>query len=190
MARGKRGGKAFKLTEAPVAPRPVEATPERINMAMAVNDDGEILDDGFDWVNAAEIDPVEQGINRVRRFKHTMLDRLYRNERLTWVQWYAGEVYRNTHARAQVDAKLCAGYGERTSAGEIAYGLPRTMGQLKARERLRQYRDAMPFEMRGFMDRFLIRDALPRYGGRAHFRQMTDVRNALDVLALFMRLHS
>ena len=49
-----------------------------------VNDDGEILDDGYEWVNAAEIDPREQGINRVRRFRHTMLDRLYNNDKLTY----------------------------------------------------------------------------------------------------------
>lgn len=156
----------------------VDATPER--MAMAANDQ--------DFVNAAEIDPVEQAINRVRRFRDTMLDRLYRNEKLTYVQWYAGDQYRDLHARAQTEAKVCASYGERSGASEIGYGLPRTVGQLHARQRLRECRSVMPIHMQGFMDRFLIRDALPRYGGRAHFRQMSEIRKALDVLAQYMRL--
>jgi hypothetical protein len=166
----------------------IDATPERIAMAMAVNDDGEILDDGYTWTNAAEIDPREQAINRVRRFQHTMLDRLHRNHKLTWVQWYAGDTFRSTHARAQLEGNVVSSYGERTSKGEIAYGLPHTIGQLNARQRLREYRDAIPKDMRGFMERFLIRDALPRYGGRAHFRQMTEIRKALDELAAYMRL--
>src|SRR3546814_12459699 len=54
----------------------------------------------------------------------------------------------------------------RTSAGEISYGLARTDSQLRARKFLRECRESIPFEMRGFMDRLLIHDALPRYGGR------------------------
>lgn len=172
MARGRK--RAIRV-EAHII---IDATPERL--AMAAND--------HDYVNAAEIDPREQTINRVRRFRDTMLDRLYRNDKLTWVQWYAGDQYRDTHARAQIEAKLSSSYGERTSAGEIGYGLPRTIGQLNARQRLREYRSAMPMHMQGFMDRFLIRDALPRYGGRAHFRQMSEIRKALDVLAMHMRM--
>lgn len=166
----------------------LDATPERIALAMAVNDDGEVLDDGYDWVNAAEIDPREQVINRVRRFRHTMLDRLHRNGKLTWGQWYAGDRYREAHARAQIESVVVASYGERTSNGEVAYGLPRTISQLRARQQLRDYRAALPRDMQGFMDRFLIRDALPRYGGRAHFRQIGEVRKALDLLAIHMRL--
>lgn len=181
MARGRK-------KQAVVFQEIVDATPERIIKALAINDDGEILDDGSEWINAAEIDPREQAINRVRRFRHTMLDRLHHTQKLTWVQWYAGDRYRETYARSQIESSAIASYGERTSNGEIAYGLPRTIGQLKARQIMREYRQAIPTNMRGFMDRFLIRDALPRYGGRAHNRQVSDIRNALDTLAQFMRL--
>src|SRR3546814_13181336 len=108
--------------------------------------------------NPAEIDDTEQAIGRVRRFRSATIDRLHKNGKLTWVQWYAGDVYRNTHARAALTPPVVAGYGERTSAGEISYGLARTDSQLRARKFLRECRASIPFEMRGFMDRLLIHD--------------------------------
>src|SRR3546814_3221610 len=83
---------------------------------------------------------------------------------------------------------VVAGYGERTSAGEISYGLARTDSQLRARKFLRECRESIPFEMRGFMDRLLIHDDLPRYGGRKAMRSLSQIRGALDKLADFMRL--
>lgn len=161
---------------APALRKIIDATPERIAKDP----------EGHEWVNAAEIDPAEQGINRVRRFRDTMLDRLHRREKLTLAQWTAGDLYRRTHDAATSEPSVCASYGERTSAGEVGYGLPRTEGQIKARQRLRDMRDQFPREMQGFMDRFLVRDALPRYGGRAHFRQVSEIRSALDELAMFL----
>src|SRR3546814_4214392 len=75
----------------------------------------------------------------------------------------------------------------RTSAGEISYGLARTDSQLRARKFLRECRESIPFEMRGFMDRLLIHDDLPRYGGRKAMRSLSQIRGALDKLADFMR---
>src|SRR3546814_786447 len=138
--------------------------------------------------NPAEIDDTEQAIGRVRRFRSATIDRLHKNGKLTWVQWYAGDVYRNTHARAALTPPVVAGYGERTSAGEISYGLARTDSQLRARKFLRECRESIPFEMRGFMDRLLIHDDLPRYGGRKAMRSLSQIRGALDKLADFMRL--
>jgi len=56
----------------------VDATPERLAKG-----------DISEYVNAAEIDPNEQAINRVRRFRSSMLDRLHNNGQITWHQWYA-----------------------------------------------------------------------------------------------------
>lgn len=187
MARTKAKRASAKMATAISAQKIIEATPERIALARSVNDDG-VVDQGFEWISAAEIDPREQAINRVRRFRHTMLDRMHRKGQLTWVQWYAGDRYRETHALSMIEGAVCAAYGERTSSGEVSYGLPRTIGQLKARQRLREYRSTMPFHIQRFMDRFLIEDALPRYCGRAHVRQVTDIRKTLDGLAEYMRL--
>src|SRR3546814_6721906 len=83
-----------------------------------------------------------QAIGRVRRFRSSHLDRLHKNGRLSWRQFYAGDVYRNTHARAALTPPVVAGYGERTSAGEISYGLARTdsqIGRASCRARVCQY---------------------------------------------------
>lgn len=155
----------------------VDATPERL----AKGDDSE-------FVNAAEIDPREQAINRVRRFRSSTLDRLHRNGKLTDHQWQAGEQYRNAYHRAAMSPTVVAAYGERTTVGECSYGLARTESQVRARNFVRQCREQVPFEMRGFIDRLLIHDDLPRYGGRQAIRTLAQVRQALDSLAHFMRL--
>ena len=155
----------------------VDATPERLAKG-----------DISEYVNAAEIDPNEQAINRVRRFRSSMLDRLHNNGQITWYQWYAGDVYRNTHARAAMSPSVVAAYGERTTVGECSYGLARTESQVRARSFLRQCREQIPFDMRGFMDRFLVHDDLPRYGGNQYNRTVRQIRQTLDSLALFMRI--
>ncbi|MGE4321942.1 MAG: hypothetical protein AB7E60_02810 [Sphingobium sp.] len=155
----------------------VDATPERLAKG-----------DHFEWVNAAEIDPREQAINRVRRFRSSMLDRLHVNGKIDWAQWYAGDCYRNAHARAAMSSAVVAAYGERTTVGECSYGLARTESQARARDFLRQCRAQIPVDMRGFMDRFLVHDDLPRYGGNQYNRTVKQIRQTLDQLAYFMRL--
>lgn len=172
MAR-RRGKKKVAVAFVPH----VDATPERLAKG-----------DHSEYVNAAEIDPTEQHINRVRRFRSSTLDRLYHNDKLTWVQWYAGEQYRNAHHRAAMSPPVVASYGERTTVGECSYGLARTESQVRARNFLRQCREQIPFDMRGFMDRFLIHDDLPRYGGNQYNRTVKQIRQTLDSLALFMRI--
>jgi hypothetical protein len=144
--------------------------------------------DDSEFVNPAEIDSSEQPIGLTRRFRKSHLDRLFRNERLTWTQWYAGDWYRNQHAACHFALSVVASYGERTSAGEPAYGLPRTEAQLRARNRFKAARDAFPRDMLGFMDRLLIHDELPRYGGTAAHRNITRIGAALDRLALFLQI--
>ncbi len=157
----------------------VDATPERL----AKGDDS-------DFINPAEIDPREQPIGRVRRFRSTMLDRLHKKGQLTWPQWYAGECYRNAHARAALAPAVTAAYGERTTVGECSYGLARTEAQVRARQFVRECREQIPFDMRGFMDRLLVHDDLPRYGGRRYYRSLAQIRDTLDTLAGYMRICS
>lgn len=156
------------------APRPanVDATPERLGKG-----------DYSEMVNPAEIDSSEQPIGLTRRFKATHLDRLHRAERLTWAQWYAGDWYRTTHARCGFGASVTAGYGERTTGGEVSYGLARTERQAQARDLFRAARTQWPADMTGFMDRFLIHDELPRYGGREAARRIRQIGDALEVMA-------
>lgn len=150
----------------------VDATPERLAKG-----------DHSEFVNPATIDSSEQRIGLTRRFKSSHLDRLYANDRLTWVQWHAGDWYRTQHQRCSYALSVVASYGEQTSAGEVSYGLPRSEAQLRARSLLHKARAAMPKHMIGFMDRLLIHDELPRYGGRAAMRNIAEIGKALDRLA-------
>jgi hypothetical protein len=169
--------RARKLRAARALSPHIDATPERLAKG-----------DLSEFVNAAEIDPTEQSINRVRRLRSTMLDRLHKNGQISWHQWYAGDQYRNAHARAAMSPSVTAAYGERTTVGECSYGLARTEAQARARDFMRQCRAQVPLDMRGFMDRFLIHDDLPRYGGKQYALTLRKIRTALDNLAMFMRL--
>ncbi len=171
--------RARKLRAAHAYVPMVDATPERLAKG-----------DHSDFVNAAEIDPSEQAINRVRRFRSSTLDRLHNAGKLTWSQWYAGDQYRNAHARAAMSPSVVAAYGERTTVGECSYGLARTEAQVRARQFVRQCREQIPLDMRGFMDRLLIHDDLPRYAGRRHYRTLAQIRDTLDQLAAYLRICS
>jgi hypothetical protein len=157
----------------------LDATPERLSKG-----------DGFEFINPAHIDDTEQPIGRVRRFRASMLDRLHDRGKLTYAQWYAGDVYRNTYHRAAIGSSAVSSYGERSTGGECSYGLPRTESQLRARRFIRDASNQLPFEDRGFIDRFLIYDDLPRYGGRQAMRTVSQIRLSLDLMAVWMRLQT
>lgn len=171
MGRGRRKQRTVVRIEH------IDATPERL----AKGDESE-------FVNPAHIDSGEQPIGLTRRFRASHIDRLHRNGKLTWVQWYAGDWFRNEHHRARFGLAVVASYGERTSAGENSYGLPRTEAQLRARRNVMAARAEFPPHMIGFMERLLIHDALPKYGGNQHMKQLTDIRKSLDALALWLRM--
>lgn len=175
MARAKK-----RKTTRTAAAATLDATPERL----AKGDDS-------DFVNVADLDSTLP-ISRNRRFKSAHLDRLYQANRatspLTYRQWYAGDWYRTKHSQAGFTLNVIASYGERTSSGEPSYGLPRTEKQLRARALWREARLSFPATMTGFMDRLLIHDEMPRYGGRAHRRSLDQIGDALDRLADFLKL--
>jgi hypothetical protein len=176
MAKQQRRRRIKRITTPQLETR-LDATPERLAKG-----------DHFEFVNPAEIDPREQELNRVRRFRMSHLDRLHKAEKLSWVQWYAGDWYRNTHHRCAFGAKVTGSYGERTTGGVQEAGLPRTEAQWRARRDLAQAREQWSQAVREHMDRFLIEDVYPRLSHRARIRDLGQMRNALDVLALYLRL--
>lgn len=177
MGRGKRK---------PVLQEAVDATSERLRHAANEGTDP------WEFVDPSRIDSV-QPIGLVRRFRATHLDRWYKRDKpeksiLTFRQWYAGDWYRSTHARAGFNMSVIASYGERTSQGEPSYGLARTEAQAQQRDLWREGRQQFPMAMRGFMDRLLIHDDLPRYGGTQRMKNIRDVGIALDCLADWLKI--
>lgn len=163
----------------------LDATPERLAKG-----------DASELVNPAEIDSVEQPIGMTRRFKSSRLDRLYnpnhdkkRPSALTHRQWAAGDWYRNQWARCRFSLSVVSSYGERSFGGEINYGLPRTEAQLRARKLFMEARAHFPSKTLGFMERFLLHDDLPRYGGNQYYRSLNDIRFALDRLADWLAIN-
>lgn len=168
---------------------PLDATDQRLNRAIEESGNS---GDAWEYINPAKIDS-NQPIGLVRRFRASHLDRLYRRDDsrrsvLTWRQYYAGDWYRNTYHRAGITLSVVASYGERVSGGEPAYGLPRTVRQADARRLWREARQKFPRQMVGFMDRLLIHDELPRYGGASRMRALKEVADALDCLADWLKL--
>lgn len=156
---------------------PIDATPERLAMCDS------------EFVNPAEIDSSEQAIGYVRRLKAmTRLDRWHRGGVITQRQFDAGNWYRTVYEAGCVEPRVVASYGERTTGGENSYGLARNHRQLEARQALREARSVFCRDMVGFMDRLLLRDALPAYRGRMQMRTLSQARQALDDLADYLRM--
>lgn len=174
----------------------VDATAQRLDRAV---EESGAARDAWEWVDPSRIDS-HQPIASVRRFKATHLDRLYNRDdaersQLTFRQWYAGDWYRNTHARAGFSFSVIASYGERVSGTEPAYGMPRTERQADARKLWREAQAEFPRHMRDFMDRFLLHDFIPAYastraGRRGKEAIIREIAYALDCLADFLKIGS
>jgi hypothetical protein len=176
MARMKR-----KTKPAPVhGVTGLDATPERL----AKDPDNDIVPAGIEKLGERQ--------GRARQFRATHLDRLHKSGALSYVQWYAGNHYRETHSRCHFALSVVASYGERTGAaehpGNFGFGLPRQEAQVRARDQMRLMRSQIPMQLQGFMDRLLIHDSMPRYAGRAAMRNVADIRRGLDALAFYLRL--
>jgi hypothetical protein len=170
----------------PILKDVLDATAERLRQAANEGSDP------WEFVDPSRIDSI-QPIGLVRRFRATHLDRWYKRDKpdksvLTFRQWYAGDWYRSTHARAGFNMSVIASYGERTSQGEPNYGLARTEAQAQARDLWREGRKQFPKHLMGFMDRLLIHDDLPRYGGTQRMKNIRDIGYALDCLADWLKL--
>jgi hypothetical protein len=127
-----------------------------------------------------------------RKFASAHLDRLHQAGKLSYPQWYAGNVYRETHERCGRALHIVAVYGDRPQAtmhpGTFGYGLPRQEAQARAREALDRMQAQWPPAIRGLMDDFLVRDELQRLSGRAAMRNMAQIREGLGLLARYLRL--
>lgn len=158
----------------------IDATPERL----AKDPDNDIV--------PAAIETAADKQGRARQFRASHLDRLHKSGNLTYLQWYAGNVYRETHARCHFALSVVASYGERSGAaehpGNFGFGLPRQEAQVRARDQMRLMRSEFPQALQGFMDRLLIHDTMPRYAGRAAMRNLAEIRKGLDALASYLRL--
>ncbi|WP_148648334.1 hypothetical protein [Sphingobium cupriresistens] len=154
---------------------PMDATPERL----AKEPDASMIE-VKDEKNAA-------GSIVVRRFRSTHLDRLHKNGKLTLQQWQAGEWYRNKHDEGHPSPRVTAQYGHHVPGGEPSYGLARTEYQLRCRQDWLAARSCWTRDQQGFMDRFLVRDELPRYGGRKAMRNIAFIRDALEEMRDYLR---
>lgn len=171
-----------------------DATDERIKRA--IEQSGSRAD-AYEYVDPSRIDS-HKSIGLVRRFKTARLDRWYRHDdpersQLTFRQFYAGDWYRSTHARAGYSLSIVASYGERVSGSEPAYGLARTERQADARALWRQARMQFPSHMRDFMDRLLLHDFMPDYattraGRKGREAIMVEIAKSLDDLADWLKL--
>lgn len=154
---------------------PMDATPERL-----AKEPDAAMEMVKDERNTA-------GTIIVRRFRTTHLDRLHKNGKLSLQQWQAGEWYRNKHDEGHPSPRVTAQYGHHVPGGEPNYGLARTEYQLRSRQEWLKARSCWSRDQQGFMDRFLVRDELPRYGGRKAMRNIAFIRDALDEMALYLR---
>jgi hypothetical protein len=158
----------------------LDATPERL----AKDPDNDIVPAGIEKLGERQ--------GRARQFRATHLDRLHRSGSLSYIQWFAGNHYRETHARCHFALSVVSPYAERTGAaehpGSFGFGLPRQEAQVRARDQMRLMRSQIPHQLQGFMDRLLIHDSMPRYGGNQKVRMLTSIRNGLDELARYLRL--
>jgi hypothetical protein len=164
----------------PAAPKPEnDATPERL-----AKEEHALV--------PAAIGSAGERRGVARKFRSTHLDRLHQAGKLSYPQWYAGNVYRETHGRCGQPVRLITNYGEPvrggTHPGTFGYGLAGQESQARAREALRRMGAEWPGPMQEMMDALLVRDEMPRLSGRAAMRNMAQIREGLDVLARYLRL--
>lgn len=172
-ATGRKKGRSARLPQVTT----LDATPERLAKG-----------DYSEMVETKEVGQSARAV-QTRRFTSTKLDRLHRSGALTWVQHFAGDWYRTKAEESKCDPSVVSGYGQGVGGSVKFYAfLPRSVSQMDARDQLRAARQNWPVGMEGFMDRLLIHDAMPKYGGRAAMRNLADIRNALDVMAQWLRL--
>lgn len=173
----------------------LDATEERLQRAA---EEAGSEAEAWDYVDPSRIDS-HNSIGLVRRFKASHLDRLYRHDdpkrsALTFRQWYAGCLYRQTHVGCGFSTCVTSSFGERVSGTEPAYGMPRSQRQADARMLWREARRSFSSSMADLMDRFLLHDFIPGYastraGKRGREAYVGLVRVELDLLADFFRLN-
>lgn len=118
------------------------------------------------------------GEDNGRPFKFRHLDRMHKAGVFDDVQYAAGIWYRHMHERGRYDAPKTSNLDSVSGGG--ASGFHVTDAAQFARDRWRAARAAMPLDMVGFMDAFLLRNKWPKMHHRARFRTLQRMREALE----------
>lgn len=151
----------------------MDATPERIAKS-----------EGSEFVDPATIDSSRHRIGRVRRFKDSWIDRMYRRDQLTYAQWYAAGWYRDRYTAGFSHPKVTASYGGTGSSDGVNYGQPRDARQWDARKLYRMARDRIPAQMVRLVEAVVIDDQMPPFSnGQQRDRFARRVAAALQPVA-------
>jgi hypothetical protein len=112
-----------------------------------------------------------------RSFKSWHLDRLHKAGVFDDLQYAAGVWYRQMHERGRYESPKTSNYD---SVGGGGAGVHITDATQFARDRWRAARTAIPSDMVGFMDRFLLRNGWPKMHHRQKFRTVARIKDALE----------
>jgi hypothetical protein len=170
-----------KIRKPVSAPKPdLEATPERIAHA---GNDNMTIDQG-------QIDKAGDKAPRCRRFSDTHLERLKRGGRITIAQYDAGVWYLTHYERAGIEQRQTANYNPTVPGGDgCTYGLPTTMAQASARDRLRRARAHLGVAMLGLFEGVVLYDRMPAMrNGQQRDRFVARIVKELQALVEWLKL--
>lgn len=168
-------GKAIKLRKR--TPSPVEAL-DGPTEAQRANGQYERTD----FIHADNAQRVTAFVNRGgeingRAFKSWHLDRLHKAEVFDDLQYAAGVWYRQMHERGRYESPKTTNLD---SVGGGSGGVHITDATQFARDRWRAARAALPDDMVGFMDAFLLHNRWPKMHHRERFRKVARIKQALE----------
>jgi hypothetical protein len=170
-----------KISKPVAAPKPdMEATPERIAQA---GNDNMTIDDG-------QIEKAGEKAPRCRRFRDSHLERLKRGGRITLAQYDAGIWYMTHYEQAGIEQRQTANYAPTIPSGAgCTYGLPSTLAQASARDRLRRARAHVTANMLTLFEGVVLRDQMPAMrGGVQRERFVARIVKELQHLAEWLKL--
>jgi hypothetical protein len=121
-----------------------------------------------------------------RKFADSYVDRLRRNGRLTYAQWYAAEWYRERYEQSGLGGRVVANYDMSGAGGggECAYGMPTSERQARARQAWRKAREFISPQLLGLVDAVVLHDTPPPFrNGQQRARHAARMASALQPLA-------
>lgn len=136
-----------------------------------------------DFIHADTARRVTAFVNRGgevngRQFKSWHLDRLHKAGVFDDLQYAAGVWYRQQHERGRYEAPKTSNLDSVGGGG--GGGINVSDATQFARDRWRSARAALPDDMVGFMDAFLLRNRWPKMHHREKFRTVARMRDALE----------
>jgi hypothetical protein len=136
-----------------------------------------------DFIHADNAQRVTAYINRGgekngRAFKSWHLDRLHKAGAFDDLHYAAGVWYRHMHERGRYDAPKMSNL--ESVGGSFGAGVNISDATQFARDQWRKARAAIPLDMLGFMDAFLLHNRWPKMHHRERFRTIHKIRDALE----------